>query len=510
VAVLDLLLKLPLFRRLSLQVAATALLLLVSALSAFGGLAYSLAARDLESELGLRLVDAAGLCALGLADGPLPRGVPGPEESARLRARLARLAAAGDLERLLLLDGQGRVLGDSLGQAVGSDPYVYLALDAGEWRAALRGRAESTTLFRGGGGRYFKSAFAPLPAKGPGPLWIVRAEASAAFLDKLRELGMSLALLGLLSLLLALALAMVLARPLVLPLRALIAASGRVAGGDFTARVVEGRSDELGQLAVTFNDMAGRLGTFVRQRERLAALGEVAAGMAHEIRNPLAAIEGFSSLAEAALKREPSQAAARLRDLRREVAVANAFIDDFLEYARPRPPRLLPCDLGAVAGEAAALAMGARRRRGVSVIRRGLKGLRAAGDAGQLRQILLNLLGNAMEASAKDGVVELGLGRRGAEALLWVRDRGKGIAPGDLQGLFKPFVTSKPMGTGLGLSIAQKLAEGMGGSIEVRSVEGQGSTFTLHLPLDRARRRGGGGPAGATKDEEGLGAWHAS
>lgn len=508
-AILDRVLKLPLFRRLSLQVAATALLLLLSALAAFGGLAYSLAARDLEQELGRRLVDAAGLCALGLAEGPLPRSVPGPEESARLRARLARLAAAGDLERLLLLDPEGRVLGDSLGEAVGSFPYVYLALDTDEWQAALRGRAESTTLFKGGGGRFFKSAFAPLPAPAQGPALIVRAEASAGFLDELRQLGYSLALLGLLSLVLALGLAMVLARPLVRPLRALISASDRVAGGDFTARVAEGRADELGQLASTFNDMARRLGDFVRQRERLAALGEVAAGMAHEIRNPLAAIEGFSSLAEEGLKQGSPQVAGRLKDVRREVAVANAFIDDFLEYARPRPPRLLPCDLGAVADEAGALALGARRRQRFSVKRKGMRALQALSDAGQLRQILLNLLRNALEASPKGSPVELGLGRRGSEAILWVRDQGKGIAAGNLEGLFKPFVTSKPMGTGLGLSIAQKLAEGLGGSIEVRSAEGLGSTFTLHLPLERGPQDPGVS-AGVSDLEEGLAAWHAS
>ena len=373
------------------------------------------------------------------------------------------------------------MLGDSLGQADGASPYVYLSLDPAEWAAARQGRAEATTLFPGGGGRYFKSAFAPVP--GPRSGLIVRAEASAGFLGDLRTLGRSLALVGVASLALALGLALALVQPIVRPLRALVAASRRVATGDFGVRVPGGRVDELGELTSTFNDMSGSLGVLVRQRERLAALGEVAAGMAHELRNPLAAIEGFASLAESRLKGADPQAASNLRDVRREVALANGFIDDFLEYARPRPPKLAPCDLAALADEAAALVLTPRRRGRWPLKRSGLGELPAVSDAGQVRQVLLNLLSNAREASPRGGDIELGVARSRGEARLWVRDQGRGIAPEAMDGLFKPFVTSKPMGTGLGLSIAQKLAEGLGGRIEVRSAPGQGSTFTLLLPL---------------------------
>lgn len=475
-------LRLPLFRRLTWQVAAVTLTLLVSALSAFGALAYTLASRDLENELGKRLVNAARLGALQLSDAPLPLSMPGPEEARALRGRLARLAALGQLERLLLLDPEGRVLGDSLGEAEGADPYVYLSLDAVQWEAARRGRSEATTLFAGGGGRYFKSAFASLPLDGLRPRYIVRAEASAGFLEDLREFRISLALVGLASLGLSMVLAVVLAQPLVRPLRALIEASRRVAGGDFGARVPAGRADELGQLAGTFNEMSERLGGLVRQRERLAALGEVAAGMAHEIRNPLAAIEGFTSLAEARIRGKDPVASSNLRDARREVAVLNGFINDFLEYARPRPPKPAACDLAAVADEAAGLGIPARGRRW-RLERSGARSLEARSDAGQVRQVLLNLIRNAVEAMPKGGAVEVGVARRGAEAHLWVRDRGRGIPDGQREGLFKAFVTSKPMGTGLGLSIAQGLAEGLGGRIEVRSGGGVGSTFTLVLPL---------------------------
>lgn len=476
-------LRAPLFRRLSWQVAAVTLVLLLTALGAFGALAYHVASRDLEAELGKRLVNAARLSALQLQSQPLPTSVPGPEEARRLRARLGRLAGLGQLERLLLLDLDGRVLGDSLGQAEGADPYVYLALDEDEWLAAQLGQAQATTLFAGSGGRYFKSAFAPLLGAGGKPLYILRAEASAGFLDDLRQFGVSLALVGLLSLAVAGILALLLSGPLVRPLQALITASRRVAGGDFSARVPSGRSDELGQLTGTFNEMAERLGGFVKQRERLAALGEVAAGMAHEIRNPLAAMEGFAGLAEARLKGKDPETLAHVRDVRREVAVVNGFINDFLEYARPRPPKLVACDLAAVADEAASVALTARQRARWNLRRQGLRQLPALCDPGHVRQVLVNLLKNAREASPKGGILDLGVEQSQSEARLWVRDRGRGIDADQLGSLFQPFVTTKPMGTGLGLSLALKLAEGLGGRIEVQSTPGKGSTFTLVLPL---------------------------
>jgi signal transduction histidine kinase len=488
-------LRLPLFRKLSWQLAAAALILLASALAAFGALTWSVAARDLEDELGRRLLNAARLSALHLQQKDLPRSVPGPEESRRLSKLLARLASEADLERLLLLDLDGRVLGDSLGLAVGADRYVYLDLDQAEWMAAQLGQAQTTTLFTGPKGRSFKSAFAPVLGLDHKPVLIVRAEASAAFLDQLRSFGLSLAILGLIALGLGMLLAVLLSRPLTRPLVGMISASKKVAGGDFSARVASVRPDELGQLAGTFNEMAERLGAFVKQRERLAALGEVAAGMAHEIRNPLAAIEGFAGLAESRLRDKDKEALGHVRDVRREVAVVNGFIADFLDYAKPRPPRIAPCDLGEVLDQAAQVAVSARQRGRWIIKHNGLRELQAVSDAGQVRQILVNLVKNAREASPKGGAIELGLEKQGAWAFLSIRDHGRGLPEGGHEALFKPFVTSKPMGTGLGLSIAQKLAESLGGHIEAEpAAAGKGSLFTLVLPLQAPEPAGDEAP----------------
>jgi signal transduction histidine kinase len=244
-------------------------------------------------------------------------------------------------------------------------------------------------------------------------------------------------------------------------------------------------------LATTFNEMSARLGDFVKQRERLAALGQVAAGMAHEIRNPLGAIEGFAGLLEQRLQKAKDKASiSNVRDIRREVAVVNGFIGDFLEYSKPRPPRIGSCDLGAVVTEATQVALPLVRRRRWPLKRHGLKRLECRTDASQVRQVLVNLINNAREASPKGGTIEVSLQDRGLYAELSVRDKGRGIPAKELETLFHPFVTSKPMGTGLGLSIAQALAEGLGGKLYVESEEGRGALFTLTLPLEHKESNG--------------------
>ena len=481
---LDFLLRLPLFRRLAWQGAAFYTFLLAVTLAIFGFLGYTLSAQTLESELGKRLVMAANFTARSLGASALGPGSLAEGPARRLSRQLREEAEAAHLDRLLLLSPEGQVLLDSQGLAKAGTPYVYLALDTAQWRGALEGAAQATTLFPGSDGRLYKSAFAPIQWGGR-TLAVVRAEASADFLEDLRRLGRSMALVGLLSLALGLALSLVAARPLYRPLQQLIVASKEVAKGDFSARVQLKRPDELGQLADTFNEMAAELGTYVLQRERLAALGQVAAGMAHEIRNPLGAIAALAELLEGRLKKG-DKAREHARDIVREVREVNGFIEDFLEYARPRAQKREDCDLVAVAREALQVAFpkGGRGRGRFRAGLAGVKSLPASTDPRQLRQVLLNLLSNAREASPKGGVVSLEVLRLGAEAWLAVSDQGRGIPAADRERLFQPFFTSKPMGTGLGLPIALKMVEGLGGRIEVESREGKGSRFTVILPLD--------------------------
>jgi signal transduction histidine kinase len=311
---------------------------------------------------------------------------------------------------------------------------------------------------------------------------VVRVEASADFLSEVRRFGTSMMIVGLLSLAFAIALAAFVSRPIVSPVQDLIAASRRIARGEFGARVDVRRQDEIGQMSATFNEMAERLGAFVGEKERLATLGELAAGVVHEVRNPLAAIEGFASLVEGRLKpRDPGRA--YTRDIKNEVRIVNGFLTDFLEFAKPRQPRLEAIHPAEVADAAMAVVLPGDRARKWKPSWGRRDPLKVLADKDQLRQVFVNLLMNAREASPKGGPLILSCVRRGAECRLTVADKGKGISKVDLEKLFTPFFTNKPMGTGLGLSIAVKIVESFGGRIEVESEEGKGSQFCVILPV---------------------------
>jgi signal transduction histidine kinase len=469
------------FRKLTHQLTWLFIFLVGSVLALFGVMAYTLSSTSLESELGRHLVATARLKALALPPSLVGAVLPGGSAAERLRNKAAELARESGLEAVQVMRPDAVVLADTLDPSNEGKPYAYLQLDSTEWEMALKGNSQATPLFQGRGGRYFKSAYAPVSREGK-VIAVVRVEASADFLSEVRRFGTSMLVVGILSLAFAIALAAFVSSPIVSPVQDLISASRRIARGEFSARVDVRRQDEIGQMSATFNEMAERLAAFVAERERLATLGELAAGVVHEVRNPLAAIEGFASLVEARLKpRDPSRA--YTRDIKNEVRIVNGFLTDFLEFAKPRAPRLEAIHPGEVADAALAVVVpgeGARRWKASWGRRDPVKVL---ADKDQLRQVFVNLLMNAKEASPKGGALTLSCLRRGAEVRLTVADKGKGISKADLEKLFTPFFTNKPMGTGLGLSIAMKIVESFGGRIEVESEEGKGSAFTVVLPL---------------------------
>ena len=469
------------FRKLTHQLTWLFIFLTGSVLALFGIMAYTLSSTALEAELGRHLVAAARLKALAMPASALEGMLPGGKAAEKLRARASELVREAGIEAVQVMRPDATVLVDTLDRGNEGKPYWYLELDATEWEKALQGRAVATPLFPGRGGRYFKSAFAPIFGDGKVTA-VLRAEAGADYLSEVRRFGTSMILVGLLCLAFAVGLAIFVSRPIVSPVQDLIAASRKIARGEFNFRVDVRRQDEIGQMSVTFNEMAEKLGAFVSEKERLATLGELAAGVVHEVRNPLAAIEGFASLVEARLKpRDPGRA--HTRDIKNEVRIVNGFLSDFLEYAKPRPPRLAAIHPAEVADAALLVALPGERARRWKASWGRREPLRVLADKDQLRQVFVNLMINAREASPKGGPLLLSCVKKGGEARLSVGDKGKGISPSDLEKLFTPFFTSKPMGTGLGLSIAAKIAQSFGGRIEVESVEGKGSTFTVVLPV---------------------------
>lgn len=220
----------------------------------------------------------------------------------------------------------------------------------------------------------------------------------------------------------------------------------------------------------------------LRRKERLAALGAMSAGMAHEIRNPLGIISSSAQLLAANLSASDS-GAQLLGIIQEETSRLNQLIGAFLAFGRPATPQLQPCDLRELVARVLLHLRALAAERGVRLEGDdGSAPLSVQADPAMLQQVLLNLLLNALDASAAGGLVRVSLERRGGRVVLGVSDQGCGI-PEELQSrIFDPFFTTKDQGTGLGLATAYKIVESHGGDLRVTSHAGAGSTFTVDLP----------------------------
>jgi len=254
------------------------------------------------------------------------------------------------------------------------------------------------------------------------------------------------------------------------------------------------RNDEIGDLGRNFNHMMQQLRetrqeierlhrTQMSRAEHLATLGELATGLAHEIRNPLAGIAGVIEIIGRDLP-ATSPARAVVKDVRLEIGRISRTLTDLLETARPRRPQVRRSNLNTTVEHAVMLARQQVLSRPIKIELQKAPDLPEVGhDSDQIHQVLLNLLLNAVQAIEGPGTVLVEIGSRDDYASVVVSDTGRGISPQNLPNIFRPFYTTKGDGTGLGLSLAHRIVEDHQGRIEVSSVVGQGSTFTVLLPF---------------------------
>jgi signal transduction histidine kinase len=220
----------------------------------------------------------------------------------------------------------------------------------------------------------------------------------------------------------------------------------------------------------------------LRQASRLATLGELAAGLAHEIRNPL---NGLSGAARIVSRPDVSvETRAEFADiLQKETRRLNNVVHDFLDLAATRDGEGEETRLEEVVRRVTTLVRTEASQRSVAVEHRMPAQIRIEVASALLEQILLNLVLNAIQAMPNGGTVTVAGTAEADRLLLTVQDTGEGIAPENAERVFTPFFTTKPGGTGLGLVIARRIARGLGGDITVRSVPGEGTEFALSMPL---------------------------
>ena len=220
----------------------------------------------------------------------------------------------------------------------------------------------------------------------------------------------------------------------------------------------------------------------LRRSERLSAVGQLAAGLAHEVRNPLGSLSGAIELLEDDLRAEDRSTRRLMSIVKRETGRLNRLVSDFLDYARSGPGRRESVALVELFEEMKQL-LASGDHAALAVELDVPAGLCALGDPDRLRQVFWNLVLNAAEAEPRDGCVRIRARELHAQQLeVGVSDHGCGIPEELLERIFEPFFTTKPKGTGLGLATVHRVVEACGGRLSVRSGPGKGTTVRVVLP----------------------------
>ena len=226
----------------------------------------------------------------------------------------------------------------------------------------------------------------------------------------------------------------------------------------------------------------------MKRKEKLVALGHLAAGVAHEIRNPLSSIKG---LAKYFAERAPAGGEAHqlAQVMAKEADRLNRVVSELLELVKPTHLALQAVDLNTLINHSLQLVSQDANSREIQLrftANDTLPVIQA--DPDRLTQVLLNLYLNAIQAIGQHGVISVTVSESGAGVKISVTDSGKGIAADQLEAIFTPYFTTKAEGTGLGLAVVHNIVEQHGGTIQVASQEGKGSTFTLWLPVNITRK----------------------
>ncbi|GMR12955.1 MAG: hypothetical protein BMS9Abin29_1150 [Gemmatimonadota bacterium] len=328
----------------------------------------------------------------------------------------------------------------------------------------------------------------------PGSPWVFLTEVPAAtVLEALRSLQRLSIIAGGVFFVLVVAVGWFLASGIVSPVRRLVDATGRIAAGDLQTRVPAGGRDEIGEMSVAFNEMARDLAENeariqelhereIERAEQLATVGELASGLAHEIKNPVVGISNGMDLVLRRVGPDPHLKPIA-EEMKRQLERIEQAVRDLLAFARPRSLDLASNDVNEIVRRATTLVKPAASKSGVTVrvdLNPDLPRLNLDGEL--IRQAVVNLLVNAVQHSEPDSMVWVTTRYVREQVEIAVKDTGPGIEKEVFQQLFKPFFTTRHSGTGLGLSITRSIVERHRGFLSVETDLGVGSVFTIVLP----------------------------
>ncbi len=391
-------------------------------------------------------------------------------------------ARHGELVFLAVTDARGRLIASSLGSSIPDELEAFFSSEQARSEpdrlVILRDRDRSLLHRR-----------IPIADLEIGHL---HAGIDTAAMDALaNEITTRLALLFVVLTVIGVAVAFMMGGFLTEPLRRMTAMARNIGAGDLTGRLPVRSTSEVGDLATAFNEMTAQLSASkqaLSRSEKLAALGQLAAGVAHEINNPLASLRAILW----ALRKSdgnPEQQQRHLGSLDKGLRRIAETIEHLLNYARQRPVAKTPTSLADVARESVELVKPSASDSGVDIVLEHMSDLpEILFDPAQIQQVVVNLLLNsihAMEGTGEDGTILVRLSSTGVEQLLEIEDEGPGISEEDMKKVFEPFYSTRPegKGTGLGLAVSLSIAEAHGGTLDlVPSGKQRGLVASLRIP----------------------------
>lgn len=414
-------------------------------------------------------------------------------DRAHLQTSLERLNVSPDIDTARIISLSGRVRYSSKPNEVGQLMPVHLTpmLDVNDVLETVEGRPD---VLRGSGPIHNQARCAPCHGDQP-----VIAFADVDISMSRQTAGMktwgTMAVVAAISqfVVIAAGVALILGVVVVRPIRRLSASMSQVQHGNLEVKAVQAGTREIDRLVSGFNDMVARLRharsieqesqrNHMARVEQLATLGEVAASLAHEIRNPLAGTKAaIDILASEEKAEEPKRI---LRHVSEEMKRVDGVVRQLMNFAKPKTPVLTTVDLRTLMDDAILLSRPRAAAQGATLqLQRPAEALEVQADADMVLQVLVNLIINAIQAThgMTDARVDVSTLMNGQMMACTVRDNGPGVPADRAEAIFRPFVTTKREGTGLGLATSRRLIELLGGRLRLDNPGQPGASFTFTL-----------------------------
>ncbi len=425
-------------------------------------------------------------------------GQAGEKHNRDLQNALERLGESPDIDAARILSETGKVLASSSPAEVGTIMPAHLSV-----RRASTGAGDTLDVSEDEPdvlhaiGPLPAPACAPCPESDPDRPAFADVEISLSRQSAgMRTWGEMAAAIGVAQFTsIGVGIVLILGIVVVRPIRRLSSTMNQVQGGDLEVTAVPPGTIEIDELVSGFNDMVARLQrareveqdaqrNHLARVEQLATLGEVAASLAHEIRNPLSGSKAaIDVLAGEETEEEPRRI---LKAVSAELARVDEVVRQLLRFARPKAPPLARVDLRTLLDDAVLLSGPRASAQGATLeVERGEEPLEVMADADMVRQVIVNLVINALQAlqGEERAGVTLSAAARGGEATCSIRDTGPGVPADRAETIFRPFMTTKAHGTGLGLATSRRLIEAHGGRLWLDQTMTPGACFTFTLPL---------------------------